>query len=292
MPGSKGTSNEGCNTVNLGTTTINVISDGTFLMDGGTVFGQVPKSQWELQVKPDRRNRIRLGLNTLLVQTPKLNILVDTGAGSKQQEKLKDAYGLNGNKLMKGLRNLGLTARDIDVVILSHLHFDHCGGSTKLDRAGTPVPTFPKAKYMVQRECWDEANNPNERFKGHFYQDDFLPLYERDMIEILDGDTEVIPGLNLKVAGGPSNGHQIVLVERGSEKIAYVSDLIPTPYHLPLPYIPAMDEHPNETLVQKKEFLNMAVDGGWLVIFGHGNDYRSGYVQQKNGNPQLLPVEV
>jgi len=278
--------------MNLGTTTIDVVSDGTMMMDGGSLFGQIPKSQWEQQIKPDRRNRIRLSLNCMLVQTPKVNILVDTGAGAKRQDRFKEVYGLNGNKLLKGLRAHGLTARDIDVVVLSNLHFRHSGGCTKLDRSGTAVPTFPKAKYLIQRSSWEEANSPNERFKHHFYNDDFLPLQEKGLIEIIDGDYEVIPGLTVKVTNGPSAGHQIVLVERGSEKVAYVSDLIPTAYHLPLPCITAMDEYPNETLVQKKDFLEMAVDGGWLVIFGHGNDHRAGYVQQKNGASQLLPVEV
>lgn len=278
--------------MNLGTTTIDVVSDGTLLRDGGSIFGQIPKSQWELQVKPDRRNRIRLGLNCMLVQTPKMNILVDAGAGSKRQDKLKEAYGLNGNKLLRGLRNIGLTARDIDVVILSSLNFDHVGGCTKLDRSGSAVPTFPKARYLVQRSSWEEANNPNERSKHEFYEDDFLPLEEKGLIEFIDGDYEVIPGLTVKVTNGPSVGHQIVLVERGSEKIAYVSDLIPTPFHLPLSCIPALDESPSDTLVQKKEFLDMAVDGGWLVIFGHGHENRAGYVQKKNGTSQLLPVEV
>ena len=112
------------------------------------------------------------------------------------------------------------------------------------------------------------------------------------MVEFMDGNEEIIDGLNVKVTNGTSAGHQIVLVERGSEKVAYVSDLIPTPYHLPLHCIPAMDEYPNETLVQKREFLDMAIDGGWLVIFGHGQDHRAGYVQKRNGNPQLTPVEV
>jgi len=256
------------------------------------VFGQVPKAQWEMYTKPDRRNRIRLALNCLLIQTPNANILVDTGAGSKRPEKLKEAYGLNGNKLLKGLRALGLTARDIDIVVLTHLQFDHGGGCTKLDRSGSAVPTFTKAQYMVQRSCWDQAISPSERYADSFYEDDFLPLEEKGLLTFLDGDCEVIPGVTVKVNDGPAAGHQIVLIERGSEKIAYVSDLIPTPYHLPLPYIPALDEQPNNTLDQKRELLNMAVDGGWLVIFGHGYEHRAGYVQQRNGHPQLQPVEI
>jgi len=278
--------------LNIGTTSVNIVSDGTFLLDGGCVFGQVPKAQWELYTKPDRRNRIRLALNCLLIQTPNANILVDTGAGSKRPEKLKEAYGLNGNKLLKGLRALGLTARDIDIVVLTHLQFDHGGGCTKLDRSGSAVPTFTKAQYMVQRSCWDQAINPSERYAGSFYEDDFLPLEEKGLLTFLDGDSEIIPGVTVKVNDGPAAGHQIVLIERGSEKIAYVSDLIPTPYHLPLPYIPALDEQPNNTLDQKRELLKMAVDGGWLLIFGHGHEHRAGYVQQRNGHAQLQPVEI
>ena len=278
--------------MNLGTSSIHVISDGTYLLDGGSIFGQVPKSMWEQYIKPDRRNRVRLGLNCLVIQTPDANILVDTGAGSKRPDRFKELYGLNGNKLLKGLRGLGLTARDIDIVILTHLHFDHSGGSTKLDRTGNAVPTFPKAKYMVQTDCWEEANSPNERYEDAFYRDDFLPLQEKGLLTLLEGDDEVIPGVTVKVADGPARGHQMVLVERGSEKIAYVGDLIPTPYHLPLPYIPALDESPNDTLSQKRDLLRMVVNGGWLVIFGHGFEHKAGYVQGRNGQTQLRPVDV
>jgi glyoxylase-like metal-dependent hydrolase (beta-lactamase superfamily II) len=261
-------------------------------VNGGCVFGRIPRAQWELQIKPDRRNRIRLALNSMVIQTPSANILVDTGAGSKRQDKFKEMYGLNGNKLLKNLRGLGLTARDIDLVILSHLQFDHVGGATKLDRTGEAVPTFPKATYMVQRACWDEANDPDERNEGLFYSDDYMPLHEKGMLTLLDGDYEVIPGVTVKVADGPTEGHQIVLVERGSEKIAYASDLVPTPYHLPLPYIPALDESPGETLSQKRTLLDMVVQNGWLIIFGHGHEEKAGYVQARGGRPQLLPVEI
>ena len=278
--------------MNLGTTSINIVSDGTLMLDGGSVFGQIPKSQWEVQVKPDRRNRIRMGLNCLLIQAPGKNILIDTGAGSKRTDRLKELYGLNGNKLQKSLRNVGLTARDIDYVVLTNLQFDHGGGCTKLDRSGNAVPTFPKAQYLVQRTCWQEARCPNERFSETFYDDDFLPLEEKGLVTFLDGDHEVIPGVSVKVTDGPIKGHQIVLVERGGEKIAYLSDLVPTPYHLPLPYIQASDQHPNETLDQKREVLRMAIDGGWLVVFGHGFEHQSGYIQQRNGRTQLVPVEI
>ena len=189
--------------MNLGTTTIDVVSDGTFLMDGGCLFGQVPKTEWELQIKPDRRNRIRLALNCLLIQTPELNILVDTGVGSKRQDKMKELIRLNGNKLLKGLKALGVTARDIDAVILSNLHFDHSGGCTKSTAQARRCPPSPKAKYLVQESSWNEANSPNERYRDIFYEDDFLPLAERDMIDFVDDEYEVIPGLKVKVTMDP-----------------------------------------------------------------------------------------
>ena len=278
--------------MNIGRFTVDIATDGTLLMDGGAMFGTVPKVEWEQRLKPDRRNRIRLGLNCLLIQTPDVNVLVDTGVGTKRTDKFKDVYGLNGNKLLKGLKGLGLTARDVDVVVLTHLHFDHSGGCTKLDRGGRPIPTFPKAKYMVQRACWDDAIQPNERAVEAYYDDDFLPLQESGQVELLDGDGEIAPGVRVQVTDGHVKGHQIVLIEGGGERIIYVGDLIPTPYHLPLPCITAFDQAPNGTLAQKREIVRMAADGGWLVIFGHAHQPRAGYVEQRNGRAQLRPVDI
>lgn len=277
--------------VKSGPSSVAVISDGTFLVDGGSYFGQTPKSVWELQMKPDRKNRIRLGLNCLLIQTPSANILVDTGAGHKRPGKFRDLYGLNGNKLLKGLKKLGLTARDIDLVLLTHLHFDHVGGCTKLDRSGDAVLTFPKAQYAVQKACWDEANEPNERAKNSYYKDDFLPLQDQGVLKLLEGDSEIAGGVSTKVTDGHSAGHQVVLVEAGSERIAYVADLIPTAYHLPLGCIGSFDQSPNETLSGKRELMDMAVNGGWLLVFGHASEPRAGYMEQRNGRSQLVPRE-
>ena len=275
----------------LGNTTIDVVSDGTILLDGGAVFGQVPKALWELQMKPDRKNRVRMGLNCLLIQTPTMNILVDTGAGSKRVEKFRDIHGLNGNKLLKGLKRLGLTARDIDAVVLTHLHFDHGGGCTKLDRSGNAVPTFTNATYMVQRASWDDANGPDERGQGSYYSNDFVPLEESGNLKLLDGDSEIAPGVRTLVTNGHANGHQIVLVEAGSERIAYLGDLVPTQYHVPLASIAALDHSPGDTLERKRDVLSMAIDGGWLLVFGHAYEPRAGYLEQRNGRAQLLPVD-
>ena len=276
----------------FGSTSIDVVSDGTFLLDGGSLFGQVPRALWEQQMKPDRKNRVRLGLNCLLVQTPSTTILVDTGAGSKRTDGLKDAYGLHGNKLLKQLRKLGLTARDIDVVVLTHLHFDCAGGCTKLDRSGRAVPAFPKARYLVQRSAWIEANDPNERCERSFHHDDFVPLEEAGVLTLLDGDSEIAPGIKTRVTDGHADGHQIVLVDAGSERIAFLGELIPTPFHLPLASIAALDQAPNDTLARKRELLEMAIDEGWLLIFGHANEQRAGYVGQRNGKSQFSLKDI
>ena len=271
---------------------VNLISDGTLMVDGGYAFGQVPRTEWETQIKPDRRNRVRVAMNSMVIQTPTANILVDTGVGNKRTDELKESHQINGNKLIRNLKEFDLNARDIDIVVLTHLHFDHSGGCTKLNRTGAAVPIFPRARHLVQKDCWSEAISPNERYEDVFHSEDFLPLKEKGLIELVDGDTEIVPGVTLKVADGPSKGHQMVIVNMGSERIVFAGDLIPTAYHLQANFIAAADEFPNETLVQKKELLDMAMKEGWIIVFGHGQENRSGYVEDWNGRPHLLPKEI
>ena len=271
---------------------VNLISDGTLMVDGGYAFGQVPRTEWETQIKPDRRNRVRFAMNSMVIQTPTANILVDTGVGNKRTDELKESHHINGNKLIRNLKEFDLSARDIDIVVLTHLHFDHSGGCTKLNRTGSAVPIFPRARHLVQKDCWSEAISPNERYEDVFHSEDFLPLQEKGLIELVDGDTEIVPGVTLKVADGPSKGHQMVMVNMGSERIVFAGDLIPTAYHLQANFIAAADEFPNETLVQKKELLDMAMKEGWIIVFGHGQENRSGYVEEWNGRPHLLPKEI
>lgn len=262
------------------------------MIDGGSVFGQVSKTEWEMYMKPDRKNRVRLGLNSLLIRGPAGNILVDTGAGTKRTEKLKDTYGLQGNKLLKGLKKLGVTARDIDTVLLTNLQFDVAGGCTKLDRSGQAVPAFPKATYIVQQAAWDEANNPDERNRKLYHEDDFVPLQEMGVLSLVDGDMELAPGVNAKVTNGYCDGHQIALVEAGSERIAFLANLIPTPFHIAMSTMSALDKNPPEVLDQKRKIIGMALNGGWLMVFGHAQDQGGAYVEQRNGKSQLLPVAI
>lgn len=274
------------------TTSVRILSDGIIKFDGGMMFGQVPKVCWEEKVATDRRNRVTLGLNCLLIQIGSKTVLVDTGVGSKELDHERDTYGLVPSRLMKGLRGLGLSAKDIDTVILTHLHFDHCGGCTKLDRVGNLVPTFPRAKYYVQRVCWEDARSPNERCQEVYRDEDFHPIEETGQLELLDGDTEIFPGLWVKVTDGHARGHQIVLVNHGGERIAFLGDLVPTPHHLDLATISARDQFPEETLERKREFLGQAEKQGWLLIFPHATGQNAGYLERRNGHSALRPVEL
>jgi glyoxylase-like metal-dependent hydrolase (beta-lactamase superfamily II) len=273
---------------------VRVLSDGSYLMDGGSVFGQVPRVIWEQQAKPDRRNRVRLGLNCLLVQTPNGNVLIDAGMGTREPEITRDIYGLSSSKLHRNLRASNLTTRDIDVVLLTHLHFDHVGGAVRLDREGEIVPTFPNARYVVQRTSWNEACNPNERALPFFgLANTALKVLEASgQLDYLDGDVSIVPGVTTRVTNGHCTGHQVVFVNTGGERIAFLGDLVPTPNHIVLPYITAYDRRPDETLEEKREFLNRIEREGWLMVFAHGYDQRAGYLERLGGKTQLRPVAV
>jgi len=274
------------------TTSVRVMSDGIVKFDGGTMFGQVPKSVWENKVATDRKNRITLGLNSLLIQIGTHTVLVDAGVGSKELDGEKETYGLVPSRLLKGLKNLGLSPKDIDTVILTHLHFDHSGGCTKLDRTGNLVPTFPRAKYYVQRTCWEDACNPNERRQEIHRKEDFRPIEEKGQLELLDGDSEIYPGLWVRVTDGHARGHQVVLLNHGGERIAFLGDLVPTPHHLDMSAISAFDQFPEETLERKRELLGQAEKEGWLLIFSHGHEQKAGYLERRNGGTYLRPVEL
>ena len=274
------------------TTSVRVLSDGIIKFDGGTMFGQVPKVLWEDKVPTDRKNRITMGLNCILIQIGTKTVLVDSGVGSKALDHERETYGLVPSRLLKGLKNLGISPKEVDAVILTHLHFDHSGGCTKLDRVGNLVPTFPRARYYVQKDCWDDACSPNERCMGIHREEDFRPIEDTGQLELLDGDSEIFPGLSVKVTAGHAKGHQVVLLNHGGERIAFLGDLVPTPYHLDLAAISAYDQYPEETLEMKRDFLSQASKAGWLLVFSHGHNLKAGYLERRNGDTFLRPVEL
>ena len=275
-----------------GTTAVHLLFDGQAKMDGGVLFGQVPKGQWQEWSPADRRNRVRLGLNCLLVQIGGRNFLIDTGIGQKLSMAMRDTYGITTTHLLQSLKSHGLLPQDINGVVLSSLHFEHTGGCTRWDRRGELVPTFPQATYYIQSKAWDEAMAPNERDAGIYSPDDFMPLYEKGCLELLDGGTQLVPGLQVRCTGGPSAGHQVVLVANGGEWIGYLGDLVPTPFHLQLSCISAADRAPEDTLKGKRQVLAEASSNGWLLVFSHGINQRSGYLEHRNGRSYLRPVEL
>ena len=268
-----------------------VLSDGVFKVDGGAVFGSVPKMMWENLVPTDRKNRVTMGLNCMLLQCSGRNILIDTGVGPKDNFRDKEIYGLVPSRLMRSLKGIGMGPRDIDAVILSHLHFSHAGGATRMDRAGDMVPSFPNATYYVQRASWEDALNPSDRHADVFRADDFAPIAERNRLELLDGDVELFPGLNLLVTDGHCPGHQMAVFSHGGERIVYLGDLVPTPHHLGLTVISSFDYEPEATLDQKRDVLDDAEKMGWLLIFSHGHETRAGYLERRGDMSYLRPVE-
>jgi glyoxylase-like metal-dependent hydrolase (beta-lactamase superfamily II) len=251
----------------LGKFEIYAITDGTFKLDGGQMFGVVPKVLWEKKIPADERNRIRMTLTCLLIRTRGENILVETGIGDKFDAKRADIYGIDhSTTLLQDLQRLGVAPEHIDVVINTHLHFDHCGWNTRrID--GKLVPTFPRARYFVQRAEWEHAIHPNERDHASYVKEFFLAAEAQT--ELLDGDAEIRAGIHLEVVSGHTKNLQCVRVESEGELAYFISDLVPTSAHLPYPWIMSFDLFPMETLSSKRRLLPELAAAKALVVFPH-----------------------
>jgi glyoxylase-like metal-dependent hydrolase (beta-lactamase superfamily II) len=271
------------------------VSDGSFLLDGGAVFGPVPRSIWQKIAHPDRQSRVRLGLNSLLVKAGQSVILVNAGIGSREPSITREVYGHSSSKLARDIRiRTGLNTRSVTHVVLTDLAFFHSAGATKLDREGSLTPAFPRARYLVQRAAWEDAFNPDERAVPLLGPgpEHLLDLQERGRLELLDGDSEVVPGVRLFSTGGFSNGHQAVLVTAGSERILYPGGLIPTPAHVNPAFISSLDHDPVRSLAAKRELLAAAEREGWLVVFPQGYQQTAAYIERRSGAISLRPVAL
>ena len=267
---------------------LHIISDGTFTLDGGQMFGVVPKALWEKRIPADARNRIRLGLVCLLIQTGRENILVETGIGDKLDAKARDIYGINHTQtLPEELRKLGLKLTDIDIVINTHLHFDHCGWNVRRDGAKL-VAAFPRARYLIQRGEWEEAQRPNERNRAS-YLDYFFAAAEAQTT-FLDGDTEVVPGVRVEVCPGHTRFMQSVRVESEGDTAYYPSDLVPTDSHLAYPWMTSFDLYPLETLANKKRLLPELAEARALIVFVHDAETPWARLAKLEGKISLQPV--
>jgi glyoxylase-like metal-dependent hydrolase (beta-lactamase superfamily II) len=253
----------------VGDARVTVLHDGTIALDGGAMFGVVPRVVWEKRDPPDERNRVTLGLNVALVESGGKRVLVDTGMGDRWSEKEVRMYRIDrSTTVLDGLRAQDLGPEDIDVVVNTHLHFDHAGGNTRRD-GGRVVPTFPRARYVVQRGEWEDARHPHERSRASYREDDFLPVAEAGQLDLIDGAAEVAPGVKAVRVGGHTTHHQMVVVERGGETLVVPTDLLPTASHLPLPIVMGYDLFPVATLEAKRTLLEAAAAGHWRILFYH-----------------------
>jgi glyoxylase-like metal-dependent hydrolase (beta-lactamase superfamily II) len=265
------------------------LSDGSFRLDGGAMFGVVPKVLWQRCCPADELNRIPLSLTCLLIRAHGKNILVDTGLGSKEDPRFKEMFAVDrAVSLELSLKRLGLSRDDIDLVINTHLHFDHAGGNTMDNGSGTLVPAFPKARYVVQRGEYDDAVQANERTRASYRRDNFLPITEADRWDLLDGDTELLPGITAMVTQGHTRYHQGIKIESEGRTAFYLGDLIPTVCHLPLPYIMGYDLSPLQTLETKRWVLDRAFEEKWLLLFEHDPIVQAGRVRRDTEGKYVL----
>jgi glyoxylase-like metal-dependent hydrolase (beta-lactamase superfamily II) len=252
---------------NLGDFELNILSDGTYMADGGAMFGIIPKVMWEKRAAPDERNRIALGTNSLLVRTGEHSVLIDTGIGSKLPDKRRAIYD-NQQLLMNSFAEAGVSPDEIDIVINTHLHFDHCGWNT-FYKDGKPVPTFPRATYYVQEGELQHAHEQHERDRVSYMTDNYDPLVASGQMKLLRGEQEIVPGVSVKVYPGHTRDLQAVVVRSGGRVACYPSDLVPDTLHLEPMWIIGYDLYPLESIDNKHRFYDVAVPEDWLVVFTH-----------------------
>jgi glyoxylase-like metal-dependent hydrolase (beta-lactamase superfamily II) len=275
----------------LGNIDLHIVSDGLAWMDGGGHFGLVPKVLWEKVVQADELNRVPMALSCLLVVSEGKRILVDTGFGDKLSPKERQIYSIAGeNRLLGDLRRLGFAPGDIDIVINTHLHSDHCGGNT-VWRDGAIVPTFPRAEYRIQRLEWADACYPNERTKATYLAENFLPLEERGQVRLLYGDTRVTSEVRCIVTRGHTRAHQSVVIESGGETAIYLGDLASWAVSIErLAWTSAFDAEPLETIETKRRIRDWALEKDALLIFDHDSRVQMGYLREDKGEYKVEAV--
>jgi glyoxylase-like metal-dependent hydrolase (beta-lactamase superfamily II) len=259
----------------IGDLKVHAIQAGGQKLDGGAMFGVVPKPLWQRRIPADDRNRIQLGMRCLLIEHPSGLILIDSGAGNKEDARFHDIYGVenagaNGRTALEdGLAQLGVTPARVDILISTHLHFDHAGGNTYRDEDGAIRPTFPNARYMVQRGEYEYATHPNERTAGSYFDHNYVPTMQSGQLELLESETEIASGVGVILTPGHTPYHQSVVIRSAGETAVFLGDLVPTHIHLPLPWIMGYDVEPLVTLESKRALLKRAEAENWTVVFEH-----------------------
>lgn len=274
----------------LGDLQLTLLHDGPFKLDGGAMFGVVPRTLWEKKTPADDRNRIQLAMRPLLVEASWGRMIIDCGAGNKMTPKEVDIYGLDRSRALDhSLDEVGLSADDIEIALATHLHFDHFGGATAR-RNGELEPRFRNARYLIRAAEWEDATHPHERNRASYLQDDFVPLKPAGVIDFYEGDQEIRPGVRVVRTGGHTGQHQIVYVESNGATAVFVADLIPTTAHLQDPWIMGYDLFPMETLAFKKRFIREAIDREYLIVFEHDPHVAAGYIRERDGRRYVEQV--
>lgn len=275
----------------LGDYRVEIIPDTEFRLDGGAMFGVVPRVVWERVAKPDEKNRIRMNMNCVFIDTGKDNILVETGIGEKWSAKQIEMYGIFREKPLAAtlFEKTGCRAEDITIVVNTHLHFDHAGGNTI---GADAAPQFPNARYLVSSGELKHANDPHERDRASYLSENWDPVRQSGQLEVMPDDYEVVPGLRMQTVRGHSETMQTWRFDRGGQTMYGFADLIPTRHHTPLPWIMGYDLYPTETLAFKKEVLPKAVMENWLCLFYHDLDYPVSRIEEREGKLVAVPVST
>jgi glyoxylase-like metal-dependent hydrolase (beta-lactamase superfamily II) len=261
-----------------------MVNGGNFRLDGGAMHGVVPKTLWSKLVASDAQNRCEYTTRCLLVEVPEgkttRRILIETGNGDKFAPKLKDIYGINHDRSIgDALHEIGVPPESIDTVVMTHLHFDHSGGTTRRSGSGALEPVFKNAKHVVQRLEWEDATHPHERNRASYLGENIGPLGELGLLQLVDGETEIAPGVRVVPTPGHTRGHQSVLIgspDRGAERAMFLGDVVPTAVHTRLPWVMAYDLDPARTLETKRALFRRAVEESWLMLWGHDPDHMAG----------------
>jgi glyoxylase-like metal-dependent hydrolase (beta-lactamase superfamily II) len=286
-------------TTTIGGIRIHALDAGLQRLDGGAMFGVVPKPLWERRIPADERNRIPLALRCLLVETADALVLIDNGAGNKESAKFIDIYGvenapapatadLHPTRLEDALAAAGFKPADVDIMIDTHLHFDHAGGNTWRDAEGVIRLSFPNAAYYVQRGEWDYAHWKNERTQASYLPHNFEPVMEAKRLRLIEGEQEIVPGIRVLPTPGHTPHHTSVVIESAGQNACFLADLVPTSAHLPLPWIMGYDVEPLVTLESKRALLGRARREEWLLVFEHDPVVAWGRLDPRDERPVLI----
>jgi glyoxylase-like metal-dependent hydrolase (beta-lactamase superfamily II) len=279
--------------MHLGDIEVRYIDGGTFGLDGGSMFGVVPKVLWEKKSPADERNRIRMRANSLLARAAGKTVLIETGNGTKWEAKQRAIYAVQeGDPLIESLGRAGVEPHDVDMVINTHLHFDHAGGNTRVNIEERIVPTFRNARYIVQRGELEHAMNPTERDKASYFAENFQALSDAGQWDLVEGETEILPGISVTRIPGHNADIQAVIISGGGKTLAFVADLLPTRHHIPLPWIMAYDLYPLQSLETKRLWIRRFVKEGCIVVFGHDPDVAAATLHERDAKVEIEPVDL